>query len=502
MSLILKRGSEKMSKADDFLMELFRSAVSAVQPQKLIEQTVRVNNRHLVVRNKTYELRKPVRVVGFGKAVHGMAITLDGVLGPLLQRGIVSIPEGSLRSLQIDTANSRIEFLEGALNNLPDENSLKAALKIKDFVQNLDENDTVMVLISGGGSALLPLPKGKITLSEKLDLVRKLGQKGADIFEMNCVRKEISQLKGGGLAVQCFPARVITLILSDVLGDPLDIIASGPTCPNTDGPEKAMDILKKYSLYEELPASIKETLNSNLDPDEDNEFRKKIFVKVDNFIIGNNRIATQAIVNRTKGLKLQCFTLSTNVSGDVEEISDFYVKIATIFQAFRTNKKTNDEVIDYLISIQSNLVLYENAWEEQIKNLDSNRDIIVVLAGEPTVFVTGKGIGGRNQQLALSFALKLSQMENAEFYKEIQFMSCGTDGIDGPTNAAGAIGFCNMVAEAKEENLNAEEYLKDNDCYNFFKHFSGGKYLIKTGHTGTNVMDVHLMSFRKRYATK
>lgn len=483
-----------MSKVD-VLKELFRISVSAVQPQKLIGQTVKLNGRHLSVKHKTYEILKPVHIVGFGKAVYGMATILEDTLGPLLQRGVVVIPEGSLE--MNNTKNSKIEFLEGARNNLPDENAMRGALRIKELVQSLNADDTIIVLISGGGSALLPLPKEGITLSEKLAMVKKLGNSGASIFEMNCVRKELSQLKGGGLAAFCYPARVITLILSDVLGDSLDVIASGPTCPNKDGPEKAITILKNLCIYENLPVSIKETLYDNL-KQKQQILDQNIFAKVDNYVIGNNQIATEAILQKPQKMELQSFILSTKIHGDVEDVSSIYLKIAESFENFLNKEKTNDELIIDLLKLKSNLVpLEETRLMNDVKNLDPERDICVILAGEPTVLVTGNGIGGRNQQLALLYSLKLSEIGNRNNI-DIWFLSCGTDGIDGPTDAAGAIGFARLIQECTKEGLEPETFLRNNDCYSFYSRFGGGKFLVKVGHTGTNVMDVHLMLIGKK----
>ncbi|XP_044748591.1 glycerate kinase [Coccinella septempunctata] len=488
-----------MSKAESIIRELFRLSVSAVKPYALIQQNISVNGRHLLVRDKTHEIIKPARVVGFGKAVHGMATALEETLGSLLERAIVCVPEGSLNVENLksfDATKSKIEFLEGANNNLPDENAMYAALKIRDFVQNLDEDDTVIVLISGGGSALLPLPKGRITLSEKLELVKKLGNAGANIFEMNCVRKELSVLKGGGLARHCYPAKVITLILSDVIGDPIDIIASGPTCPNHDGPGKAIEVLKKFSLYQDLPTSIRETLENSLKLEKSYAQHERYFQRVDNFIIGNNRIATQAILSKTQELGVQSVILSTDVSGDVEEISTIYAKIAEIILSFLREETTKDELIEALSSVRSNSVTFKmDKLSEDVKSLDTKRDLCVILAGEPTVLVTGGGIGGRNQQLALSFSLKISPLEKIDPRWDVWFLSCGTDGIDGPTDAAGAIGSSQLERKCIEENLNPREYLDNNDCYSFYSRFMEGKYLVKVGHTGTNVMDVHLIFF-------
>ncbi|KAL3266767.1 hypothetical protein HHI36_010926 [Cryptolaemus montrouzieri] len=489
----------KMSNSNEILRELFRVSVDAVQPYKLIIDSVKLEKGHLTVKGVNYPLRKPVHIVGFGKAVLEMAIALEDILGSYLQMGIISIPQGILESCKISIPeNSKIQCMEGANNNLPDQNSLKASLKIQELVENLNEDETIVVLISGGGSALLPLPKDGITLSEKLELIKKLGNSGADILELNCVRKEISKIKGGGLAKLCYPARVITLILSDVIEDRLDIIASGPTCTNMDTSEKAIDILKKYSLYENLAESIKKVLQDNSSSKEDHTFiRNGKFCHVDNYIIGNNRIAVDAILEKSKEFGFQSFLLSTNITGNVAELSKVYAGVSKNFADFLSNTKTKKKLIDDLLRFNKMITfLDEESIIQEVEKLYSNQKICLILAGEPTVIVTGSGLGGRNQQLALSFSVELHKLQIGSSVS-VTLLSCGTDGIDGPTDAAGAIGYSTLVHDCVEQNLDPNFFLGNNDCYNFYNSFQGGKYLVKIGHTGTNVMDIHIILIEK-----
>lgn len=459
------------------LKEIFLKSVEAVHPKNLISSQIRVNNGHLLVRDKSYPLRNPCYVVGFGKAVLGMATQLEAVLGNKLERAIVTIPRGIFKSFPYQSG--KIEFFEGAENNIPDEGALKGAQEIKNLVEKLKENDLLIVLISGGGSALLPLPIAPISLREKQDLIKDLSTKGADIVELNCVRKQISLLKGGGLAKLAYPATVISLILSDIVGDPLDFIASGPTTPNTDNVEDALRVIKKYGLYNALPRSIKTVLaDGNSSPETNVEFPH-----VSNYIIGNNKIAAEAAHQHALSLGFQSAIISTSITGDVKEISQIYADLAR-------------HIIDAILNPLKKLNVAEiartmNFDVADLINFDFRKNICLIAAGEPTVVVKGSGKGGRNQQLALELSLKLNKLNIKS--ADISFLSAGTDGIDGPTDAAGAIGTLDLVNNSLEENIKAEDYLNNNDAYAFYNKYRKGSHLIKIGHTGTNVMDLHIL---------
>ncbi|RZC39415.1 glycerate kinase, partial [Asbolus verrucosus] len=230
----------------------------------------------------------------FGKAVLGMALELERSLKDKLKMGVVTVPTGIFEKFKVE---SKIKFIEGARNNMPDEEALAGANEIRDLANSLGKDDLLLVLMSGGGSALLPLPVPPITLKEKQDLIKELSTKGADILELNCVRKQISVLKGGGLAELAYPSTVISLILSDIVGDPLDFIASGPTTPNSDNVNDAIAIIKKYNCYDSLSHSIKTVLEQHKSKPSLKCFppiRDGKYEHVENFIIGNNHIAAEA----------------------------------------------------------------------------------------------------------------------------------------------------------------------------------------------------------------
>ncbi|KAK4886616.1 hypothetical protein RN001_002887 [Aquatica leii] len=476
------------------LKAIFRSSVAAVKPKQLIRDSVRVQNNILYINNDCYPIKKPMYVVGFGKAVFDMALETENILGKYIKKGVVNVPEGITASYKCKITSSKILFLEGARNNLPDENSEKGAKLIKSLVEKLESDDLLLVLISGGGSALLPLPKQPITLNEKLTISKNLSECGATIQELNCVRKNISLLKGGGLAKLAYPAQVISLILSDIIDDPLEYIASGPTVPNFDTKDDAAKIIKKYLLYEQLPSSIKSILETENKFDDCKEITSNgSFIHVRNYIIGNNKIAANAALAKATSLGYQTFVLSTRVSGEVDRISKIYAELARQVASLINSGKTGRENLKvFLQSLQAELNISESTITEIINfNFNFSKGICLILAGEPTVVVKGSGKGGRNQELALSFSIEINKFNVKS--ANVSFLSCGTDGIDGPTDAAGALGTSNLVNNALETDINPTLFLQDNDSYGFYSTYNKGEYLIHTGHTGTNVMDIHLL---------
>lgn len=474
----------------EHLKTIFSSAVSSVQPSNLVRDSITVSERHLVANGHKHQLLKPCYVVGFGKAVLGMATELEKLLKDRLAGGIVSVPEGTFHQLADQPhllPASRLRFIEGAHNNLPDERAMKTAGNIKEFVEKLDEDDVLIVLISGGGSALLPLPKAPVTLDEKLKLVKALGNKGATINELNSVRKALSVLKGGGLGKLAYPAKVVSLILSDVIGDPLDVIASGPTVPNSDLPGTALSVVKKHDLYKKLPKSIKTVLENDSENADGADFGH-----VTNHVIGNNCIAAEAAIKRAQTCGYVSLLLSTTLSGDVRTISQLYARLAYELSILTTNPSARKKDLRALL----NEFALPNAKVEEFVNADLyGKGVCVVGAGEPTVVVTGSGKGGRNQQLALSFAFYGMDLLEQARTANVSFLSCGTDGFDGPTDAAGAfVRMDGWLDTIRNEQLDPYEFLNNNDAYNFFRLCDQERAgLVQIGHTGTNVMDIHLL---------
>ncbi|XP_026754451.2 glycerate kinase [Galleria mellonella] len=472
------------------LLQIFKSSVSAVLPENLIRNSIKYCpiNKQLFVFEEIYNIaERNVYVVGFGKAVQNMAIEIENILGSKIKHGIVSIPAGSCSHKSV---NKNMSYYEGARNNLPDTNAEKTASKVNDIVTKLNKNDLLLVLISGGGSALLPLPKGSITLEEKTKLIQDLGNSGADISELNTVRKSISDLKGGQLAIKAQPAEVVSLILSDIVGDPLDLIASGPTTENHDSPLKTLDILKKYNLLNNLPESVNTVLK--------NGYVSQPFPKanVQNYIIGSNKLSIAAALNEAKNLNYLPVELSNVVIGNVTALANQYSQLTKIFCEYLNGNfninalRTKIEKLK-IPGIKSNFI--DNINQISLKY----KDVCLILGGETTVEVKGTGKGGRNQQLALEFSNIIHNMKGHFKGFDIYILSAGTDGIDGPTDAAGAIGHLDLVTNLKNLDIDINQSLNNNDSYNFFKKYKNGDFHIKTGHTNTNVMDIHLIVIKR-----
>ncbi|XP_041985323.1 glycerate kinase [Aricia agestis] len=463
------------------LNHIFRSCVSAVLPENFMRKSLNFNSstRQLKIFDKVYELRnKNVYIVGTGKAVQKMANELEHILSPHIKKGIISIPKGSSHNVHY----SNLEYYEGAENNLPDSDALNTATKVKQFVSQLSETDILFVLISGGGSALLPLPKSPITLEEKCTLIKKLANSGADIIEINTVRKRISDIKGGNLAIHAYPTKVVSLILSDIVGDPIDLIASGPTCQNADDDTDAIEVIKKYNLYNDLPESIKHELESPSNS-------KKFMNNSDNIIVGSNKQSIAAGMVEAKNLNYMPINLSNSIVGNIRDIANEYSKLVKLVVNIK-----NGASEDFKESLKQ-LNLPGLQLENFDRNVIKNENLCFILGGEITVEVKGEGKGGRNQQLALEFSKAILNIDSKY---DIYMLSAGTDGIDGPTDAAGAIGYNNLIKHAGEAKLNVDAFLGNNDSYNFYKNFNNGSLHVITGHTNTNVMDIHLIIIKSR----
>ena len=389
---------------------------------------------------------KHVYVIGGGKAGGKMAQAIEEILGKHVTSGIVNVPYG-LHQI------TRVIELNEASHPVPDEAGVRGTTRIMALAEQAQENDLVICLISGGGSSLMPLPREGIDLKDKQALTSMLVKSGAEIKEINAVRKHISAFKGGWLAKRAFPATVLNLILSDVIGDPLDSIASGPTVPDKSTFSEAIEILKKYNLWINAAVSIRRVLSEGAKGllEETPKMGDLAFKKVYTLVIGNNQTACLAAVDclRSKGVTTQLLTRT--MQGEAREVGKVLARFA-------------NEMLDCSIAIR--------------------RPMAIVAGGETTVTVRAKGLGGRNQELALSVALNLKEA------KECVVACFSTDGIDGPTDAAGAIVDGYTMERAKQLELDSEKYLASNDSYNFFVKLGD---LILTEATGTNVNDISII---------
>lgn len=488
------------------MQSIFDKSVRAVQPNTLLKKAIEVKENTLIVSDTQYKLNKNSYLIGFGKAVLGMAYEAEKILENHLCSGIISVPEGIQEIMKKNPTmqpkpDSTLEILEGANNNLPDQNAEEAARRIKQLVQNLGSNDLLIVLLSGGGSSLLPLPLSPVTLQEKCQVVKHLAAAGANIIELNCVRKKLSVLKGGQLAQLAYPAQVVALILSDIVGDPLDLIASGPTVVNSDAPDAALNIIRKYSLLDKVPASIQTCLSTTNNNICQNEALgdSKMFSHVQNLLIGSNLTAIRAATEAASNSNYNTVILSSGVEGLVADVGRMYATLATVICKALCNSSMPEEIHEVFHCMKQLYTVCDNAEKEvlhAVKNMKNKKGICLIAGGETTVIVKGNGLGGRNQELAMVFARCMN--ENLKSFPLLEqfhavLLSAGTDGIDGPTNVAGAFGYKYQFNAAAEQNLKPDEYENNNDSYNFYLKLNGGEDLINVGHTGTNVMDMHIL---------
>ncbi len=379
-----------------------------------------------------------VFVVGAGKASAAMGQAVEQILGDRITGGLISVKYGHSAPLR------RIEINECA-HPVPDENGLRGAQRIADIASGATERDLLICLISGGGSALLPLPVPPVTLADKQKLTQLLLDCGANIHEINCLRKHLSLVKGGQLARLAAPARVLTLILSDVIGDDLDTIGSGPTVPDRSTFADAAALLTRFQLWDKAPASIVNHIRAG--QGETPKPGDPIFDHVQNLIVGSNRLAVDAAEAKARELGYRTLILSTFIQGETRDVARMHAAIAR-------------EVVTSGHPIAS--------------------PACIISGGETTVTMHGDGLGGRNQEFALAAAIDIAGLP------DVTILSAGTDGTDGPTDAAGAIADGTTLAR----NPQARAFLDRNDSYRYFESLGD---LIKTGPTKTNVMDVRLV---------
>ncbi len=375
-----------------------------------------------------------------------MAAAVEEILGDRIARGIVVTKYGHVQP-------TRLIRVHEAGHPIPDDAGIEGAQAILDHLRDLGPRDLVLVLISGGGSALTPAPVEGILLEEKQALTQSLLACGADIREMNTLRKHISRIKGGQLARAAQPARVMTLILSDIVGDPLDAIASGPTVPDPTTYADALAILDKYHIREEVPGTIRARLEAGARGEllETPKPDDPLFSRVSNTIVGSNIQALEAARAEAQILGLTPMILSSSIEGETREVARMHAALAR---------------------------------EVQTSGNPLPPPACLISGGETTVTLRGSGRGGRNQEFVLAAALDITGLPNTVI------LSAGTDGTDGPTDAAGAIVDGETCARAHALGLHPRAALVGNDAYPLFEKLGD---LVLTGPTRTNVMDVHLV---------
>ncbi|MFQ5846385.1 MAG: glycerate kinase [Candidatus Methylomirabilales bacterium] len=427
--------------------EIFQAALEAANPRVAVQRHLRREGERLVVDGEGYDLsRGRVYVVGAGKAGAAMAAAVEEILGDRVQDGCVVVKDGHALPLR------RIRIYE-ASHPVPDARGVRGTAAILALLGQTRPEDLVIVLISGGGSALLPAPVEGTELAEKQAITRELLACGATIEEINAVRKHCSRVKGGQLARAVQPARCLTLILSDVIGDPLDAIASGPTAPDLTTFRDALGILRHYQLEERSPATIRRYLERGArgEVPETPKIGDTCFEQAQHLIVGNNLQSLLAARDRAATLGFQPLLLTTALQGESREVARAFA--AVLLEMRRSGHPLAPPAC-------------------------------LLLGGETTVTVRGVGKGGRNQELTLAGAIAIAGTEGLVFF------SAGTDGSDGLTDAAGAVADGESCARAKKAGLDPIRALEENDSYHFFEALGD---LIRTGPTLTNVMDVTLL---------
>lgn len=443
-ALIRKGRDEVERKARRDLLDIVEDTLSAVDPRELVKGAVQLDGDTLRVGGESIDLGEieSIYVAGGGKACFPMARAVDEMLGDRVTGGVMNVPE------EPGTGLDERYIFHIAGHPRPDEGGLAGARQIVRMAERAGPRDLFIMLISGGGSAILPYPAGEIPLSDLQELTDQLLACGATINEINSIRKHVSQIKGGRLAQAAFPARVLSLIVSDVVGDPVESIASGPTSPDPSTFSECLDILRSHGIYDKVPDSIRERLEDGASGtvSETPKPGDPIFNKTSNVVVGNNRVALEAARRKAEELGYRCLVLTDRMEGEAREVG---ILAASILNSINAS------------------------------DLPMPPPCLVLLGGETTVTLIGPGDGGRNQELALAASRKLAGRG--------LLLSLATDGRDGPTDSAGALVDRRTCEEVELLGMSPEKAIADNAEYEVLKGMEGHLF---TGYTGTNVCDI------------
>lgn len=431
-----------MKNADIICREVFLAGVRASAPDTAVRRQAEYVRSSF--RDGGY---RDLLLIGFGKAAPAMARALLEELGDLVGAGLVLTKYGHASA----PLPAKVRVFEAG-HPIPDQNGLQATREILRAAETADAATLIIMLISGGGSALLVAPVEGLSLADKQQVTSQLLRAGADIFELNTVRKHLSAIKGGRLAEAAYPANTIALILSDVIGDRLDVIASGPTAADPGTFADALKVLDRYRLVDQVPATVIDLLRRGEKGElpETPKAGSPPLRNVENLVIGGNRQALEAAARAAREFGFQVVTLANDQTGEAREVGRALARRAAAAAA----------------------------------DCGGNRPCCLLAGGETTVTVRGQGKGGRNLELALAFAMEIDGKS------DITLLSAGTDGNDGPTDAAGAIVDGDTLSRARALGLDPQAFLDDNDSYRFFERTGG---LLITGPTGTNVMDIQVI---------
>ncbi len=440
-------------KARKTAVELIEEGLKAADPYSAVRKHLSRIEDQVIVDGKKFS-PKHVFLIALGKASIPMTLAVEDVLSDLIAGGVVSAPKYSRGVFSRLPRRVKVVW---AGHPVPDEDSVRAGEKALEIAERAGKEDLVLVLVSGGGSALMERPADEISLRELMETTKLLLKSGATIDEINTVRKHLSWFKGGWLARKAYPANLVALIVSDVVGDPLETIASGPTAPDPTRFEDAYMVLKHYGLWEKLPEKPREYIEKGLrgEVPETPKPGDKVFGKVYNKVVASNIVSLKAMEEKARSLGYNTIILTSRIQGEARHVGRVLAGIA--------------------------LESYYNSYP--IKP-----PAVILAGGETTVTVVGEGKGGRNQELVLGAVADING------HHGVVIASIGTDGIDGVTDAAGAIADAHTLTRAKERKLNPYDFLARNDSYHFFKELGD---LVITGPTGTNVNDIQIIVVEK-----
>jgi glycerate 2-kinase len=447
-----KKTNNKNAVLETHAEAIFRAGLQRVNSSLLLEQVLTLNGNILTVKTEADELAidlshfKKIKLIGFGKAAAQMALGLCTILESRIVEGILIVKDPTEAKLP-----TGIEVIIGS-HPIPDAKSEYAGKRLIEFCESCGPNELVLGVISGGGSALVEMPAEGLSIDDLQKTTQLLMSSGATIHEMNCIRKHLSKIKGGRLAREIFPAASVNFILSDVMGDDLSVIGSGPTTADKSSFTDAMKLIEKYKLEAKLPSNIVKHIKEA--KDETPKVGDFNLSGTRNILIGTNRQALGAARKKAQELGYETLILSHEIQGEASIVAHKFF----------------------------------NFSKELERNPKMKKPACILAGGETTVTLQGTGKGGRNQEMALAYVCCLID-QPSESLEQI-FLSASTDGSDGPTDAAGAFGSMKILESARNLGLDPEEYLDNNDSFHFFEQ-TGGHF--KTGPTETNVCDIQVL---------
>jgi len=446
--MVAAAGKPIVQRMREDALRLFREAIQAADPQECVRRHLRLSDGILQAGQASFRLADFHRivVVGAGKASAPMAKAVEALLGERISSGAILVKQG--HGLPLD----RIQVLEAG-HPIPDERGVEGTARIRFLTEAAGEGDLVICLLSGGGSSLLVSPAEPVTLGDKQELTQILMECGATVHEINAVRKHLSRLKGGGLTRCAHPAHVLTLVLSDVVGDDLDVIASGPTVPDRSTFRDVAAVFSRYGIWERLPPSVARRARGGLrgEVPETPKPGDPLFDRSHVELVGTNLASLEAAKRAAGSMGYRTLILSAAMEGDTAEVARMHAAVAK--EILRSGNPLPPPAC-------------------------------ILSGGETTVTLHGAGKGGRNQEFVLAAALAIRGLEH------VAILSGGTDGTDGPTDAAGAVADGRTISRAQDRGMDAEDHLRRNDSYPFFRELGD---LVITGPTRTNVMDIHIV---------